>query len=458
MPPLRSHRKSRTGCLQCKKRRVKCDESAHPCANCSFRGLDCAYPEPPAPASRPPPALSRTASPAQQLPTGRTTVAAPGNGHTPHSQEISSQNQEATPPSPPNPYRLQLELMHTFSTSTYKSLFAEPTENHTWQVLIPRRALEAEAKSENSFLLDGILSVAALHTAVTLNASPNPHDQHSKQTYIDAAMTYQSRALEPFRRAIQHISQENCDVVFANSLITIVNGIAVPQVLRIPSTRNDGDAYGNGNGNGDQDPSTNINTNMLETIFTLFELVQGTAALNRITGTWLKDKDPCLVYENFWGAAGSSTSLDADTDDALNRLSELNKRENEPGSPFHGARHALIDTAISLLRRCFRRYTALQDPVSVLTWLAIVDRGFVDCLRRRETVPLLVLMHWGALLAMLDGRVWWAQGSGRGLVRDVMGILGVGQRNPDDGHRIRLVEGGYDFGGALGWVREVLRL
>jgi hypothetical protein len=320
--------------------------------------------------------------------------------------------------------------MHTYSTETYKSLFAEPTDNHTWQVLIPRRALEEDEKEDgNGFLLNGILSVAALHTAVRLSSSLKPEDKARKQVYIDAAMEYQSRALQPFQRAIQNISRENCDVVFAHSLITIVNGIAVPQVLHIPNSH-----------------GVDSQMNMLEAIFTLFELVQGTAEINRVTGPWLKDKDPCLVYQDFWGAA-SGTILDTETDKAMSRLSALNKAEN-----LGIERFSLIERAISLLRKCFQRYTALHDPVSVLTWLATVDRGFVDCLRHHETLPLLVLMHWGTLLARLNGVVWWAGVSGRGLVRDGLGILGVqhegtrGETEEEDSER------------ALDWVQKSLGL
>jgi hypothetical protein len=193
--------------------------------------------------------------------------------------------------------------------------------------------------------------------------------------------------------------------------------------------------------------------NMLETIFTISELVQGTAEINRITGPWLKDKDPCLVYQDFWGAA-SATVLDTETETALSRLSAFNDAENKSDTaPYlDNGRFNLIERAISLLRKCFQRYTAFRDPVSVLTWLATVDRGCIDCLRRHETLPLLVLMHWGTLLARLDGVVWWAGGSGKGLVLDVLGIL-MAQHE-----EMRVETGGEDFGRSLDWVREDLGL
>ncbi|KAJ5108514.1 hypothetical protein N7456_005189 [Penicillium angulare] len=40
----RAHKKSRSGCLTCKKRRVKCDEGKPVCQRCKTRGIGCGYP------------------------------------------------------------------------------------------------------------------------------------------------------------------------------------------------------------------------------------------------------------------------------------------------------------------------------------------------------------------------------------------------------------------------------
>jgi Fungal Zn(2)-Cys(6) binuclear cluster domain len=40
-----SHTKSRTGCLTCKRRRIKCEESHPSCTQCTKRRLQCEWPE-----------------------------------------------------------------------------------------------------------------------------------------------------------------------------------------------------------------------------------------------------------------------------------------------------------------------------------------------------------------------------------------------------------------------------
>lgn len=44
--PRKGHKKSRAGCLVCKRRKVKCDETTPACGPCVRLGLGCSYPEP----------------------------------------------------------------------------------------------------------------------------------------------------------------------------------------------------------------------------------------------------------------------------------------------------------------------------------------------------------------------------------------------------------------------------
>jgi hypothetical protein len=45
MPPRLAHTKSRTGCLRCKARKVKCDEHRPICYNCGRHSVECQYPD-----------------------------------------------------------------------------------------------------------------------------------------------------------------------------------------------------------------------------------------------------------------------------------------------------------------------------------------------------------------------------------------------------------------------------
>ncbi|KAE8395536.1 hypothetical protein BDV23DRAFT_168708 [Aspergillus alliaceus] len=363
MPPRRSHTKSRTGCLQCKRRRVKCDERGPPCGNCITRELQCAYSSAPA-IRRVSDSLSRS----------------------PSSPQFSiTTNGIPTPPSTvPTHHDLRsLELMHKFSTETYHSLSSRPSYDHAWQIIMPRKALD------HDFLLDGILSIASLHTAATKGPT-------QARPYIDTALEYQNRALTPFRHALNNITPANCDVIYAYSVITIASGIVLPQL----SAENDG------------------NPNTIENILHVFVLLQGTTEILKTNRAWLAQSSFPPVGDYWEGAA---RSLDRETEEAFERLTAMNRQKN---STFPEA-YCITEEAVALLRRCFCRYSTMKDPGSVITWLAVVNRRFVDTLRGLEPLSLLILGHWGVLLAKLDGKVWWAFKSGRALVVDTLQVCGT---------------------------------
>lgn len=59
----------------------------------------------------------------------------------------------------------------------------------------------------------------------------------------------------------------------------------------------------------------------------------------------------------------------------------------------------------------------------MLAWLAAVDKGFVDSLRRRQPFSMLVLAYLGLRLADLNGQRWWAVNSGCALVSELLDAL-----------------------------------
>ncbi|PYH46988.1 Zn(II)2Cys6 transcription factor domain-containing protein [Aspergillus saccharolyticus JOP 1030-1] len=373
MPPRRTHTKSRNGCDQCKKRRVKCDEQGPPCSNCTSRELKCTY---------------------FRVPTARNSATSPAASSTPASvnapqgltNHVSSHNRRLSRHGSSIPPKFgsarELELMHKYATETYQSLCNEPVDHYTWQIVIARKAFQ------HDFLMSGLLAVASLHIAATLD----PPDALS---YIDTALEYHDRAFAPFRNAIDNLTPANCDAVFAHSVITTVIGIALP---RLSTDREE-------------------STSMTENIIVVFELLHGVSKIYTLSRDWLSTQ---LVTsrKGFWETQLSI--LDSETETAFDRLTRLSHVMQENIS---GEQHRIIAEAIALLRRCFCRYDHTRDIASILGWLAMASKEFVHALRCRQPLALLVLMHWGALLVELDGKVWWAKNSGRALVSELLGAL-----------------------------------
>ncbi|CAI7614678.1 unnamed protein product [Penicillium palitans] len=367
MPPRRAHTKSRQGCDQCKRRRVKCDEKGPPCSNCISRELSCTYLRaPPRPDSR----TSETPAPLAII------------DPTPLRPRIPNL---AASFSPTISGVRDLELMHKFSTETFMSLCSSNSEHYVWQIAIPRLALQYD------FLMNGILALGALHIAATV-------EPPESLVYIDTALQYHNLTFAPYRAAVDSINPLNCEAALAQSIITTVIGIALP---RVTAARGE-------------------NSSITENIVVVFELLQGVRKIHHIGASWIK-LELFSRRKNHWDP--ESVSLDSDTRAALERLGTLN---DETLASIDPIQHRVNKDAILYLRHFSTRVADSVDPANVLAWLAMIDKEFVDNVRRRQPLALLILMHWAVLLGELDGQHWWARDSGRALISELLDVLHPG--------------------------------
>ncbi|KAL4778959.1 hypothetical protein BJX76DRAFT_362213 [Aspergillus varians] len=273
----------------------------------------------------------------------------------------------------------RLELMHKFSTETFQSFCNSSSDFYTWQIAVPQKALS------HDFLMKGILATASLHIASSMESS-------SAISYNNTALEYHNQTLTPFRHAIDDISPENCDAVFAHSVVTTIISIALPQLA----------------------PEKDERIGACRKIVLATELLQGVSKILKICREWLTLK-PFTGGCHFWDR--SNIGLDVETEAALENLSALTDEI------ANAEQHGMFKEAVKVLRQCFTRYANSRDIASVLAWLATADKAFVYALTSRQPLALLILMYWGVLLHELHGRLWWARNSGSALVIELLAEL-----------------------------------
>ncbi|KAE8150468.1 hypothetical protein BDV25DRAFT_154287 [Aspergillus avenaceus] len=195
----RSHRKARTGCLICKRRRIKCDEHKPSCRNCIQHRIDCAYAE----SQETTPGVHRTSQ--QPSPPSCSSI---GNnrGTTPASQGPSN---SSLPPATvlSDSDVLNARLIHHFTTSTYRTLSLKPETQALWQMDIPEIAFE------HKFLLQMILAVSALH--LYRKGSPDAR-------YITYAHQQYETSLKSTSFALLQISPLTCHALYAVSTLAFI--------------------------------------------------------------------------------------------------------------------------------------------------------------------------------------------------------------------------------------------
>ncbi|KAH7175063.1 uncharacterized protein B0J16DRAFT_310684 [Fusarium flagelliforme] len=169
----RAHNKTRTGCLTCKRRRIKCDEIKPRCRNCQIHGTsECLYETPEA-------------------------LVLPGQG-------LQSAN---------GTYTLQhLSLLHHFTSSTALTLSVNGQVQGLWQVDIPRIGFSFP------FVIHAILALSSMHMAHELP------DQN--QARWASGIELQQQAVTGAQKALNNITTENCTAVFLFSALTCIISLA----------------------------------------------------------------------------------------------------------------------------------------------------------------------------------------------------------------------------------------
>lgn len=137
---------------------------------------------------------------------------------------------------------LELELLHRYSTKTYKGFALLSSDEELWKSFAVEEALKFE------FLLKEILALAALHKATEVFESASKYLKH--------ALEWKNDALVLAHDALQNINRGNSGAVFMFSIMTMIFAIVPP--LSVPGVKS-GSPF--------------------ENLLVLFEFQKGTASL-----------------------------------------------------------------------------------------------------------------------------------------------------------------------------------
>ncbi|KAF7863924.1 hypothetical protein EAF04_006889 [Stromatinia cepivora] len=192
----RSHRKTRTGCNNCKRRKIKCGEGKPDCLNCIKHSIPCDY------------SLANAAATAKNTP-----IASPGSSASASvSNDVLSQTVEGH-----DPYLnlMDLEVFNYFCTTTSISINSTPEVKDLWQTTAIQIAFRQE------FVMRALLALSALHMA---RNTPG----RSRQLY-DYSMQQHQAALRQGTAFLSHITVETCAALHIFSIVTGMHTLGRPR-------------------------------------------------------------------------------------------------------------------------------------------------------------------------------------------------------------------------------------
>ncbi|RAL04875.1 Zn(II)2Cys6 transcription factor domain-containing protein [Aspergillus ibericus CBS 121593] len=194
----RSHRKVRTGCSNCKRRRIKCDETKPSCIKCLQHRISCTY-HPVKVSGR-----NRTSNVAESSPD----CSQPGDHEADTAASLSRSKCLIKKPHWSNGSGVNtIEIIHHYTYSTYKTLAVKDEVQRLWQVIIPEIAFH------NGFLLRVICAISALHMW---------REKLRETRYLTYAHEQYAAAVEESATALTRISKSNCSALYAFSALAFI--------------------------------------------------------------------------------------------------------------------------------------------------------------------------------------------------------------------------------------------
>ncbi|KAH7138488.1 hypothetical protein B0J11DRAFT_16624 [Dendryphion nanum] len=386
----RAHRKSRSGCTECKRRRIKCGEEKPRCSHCVRHEKVCEYTQPTAVSG-----LS---------PSGRSTLQVDSSTASVEANSPSAVSVLSMPTSsahlPSSLFDMKdMALLHHWCLVTSTSIINARKLDYLWQTLLPQVGFG------HPHVMHSILSLTALHIAYL-----NPSNKSS--SILDAAQ-HHSKALEGFKEGINCPTPENSDALFANAALTFFYAFLMF-----------GKLYDDDSGNRDSPAARTariLGAGWIPLVRGLEAVLHPTFDHVRIGP--LKD----MLSNGNWGELNLNNSTDP-YDEEILRIREVWHQKEDAD---------VYNEALNNLRTC-RMFIAQFDVLEVdyppewglnrgwagpFIWVFVVKQKFFDLLEQRQPPALLVFAWFGATLHSLD-KYWWMEGCGKGIVNVVGECLG----------------------------------
>lgn len=407
MPRNTLGQKSRTGCRECKNRKVKCDEQRPICGSCSKLNKNCSF--------------LRTTPYLWGLEQYRQTR----NGTTSSIRNPRLDTGEgSSKPVKDDPgfTLIDMRLLHHFISHTSATLSDRPEAQKTWATTVVQIAFV------HQFLLQGILALAALHmTSVNMS---------EKESLSILAASKQDAALQEFRTQLEDITPQNCDAVLAFSFLAEYYIPASAGTVINPT-------------------ATFMEDDFFDAIVDWLRLYQGSSDIYKRKGHWIRNGPIAPLLWCVPGEKYQSSTQHANTKGTrthhLHKLAKVWETEHElTASQLHeiqinsraleilvGAFNLVLDDKANTPEvavdgvpndlQWSKDHTSHgaenSNPLSLsFRWLFEIPFGFVELLDQRRPAALIIFAHFSVLFQNAP-KFWWNEPIPAKIVKAVAAVL-----------------------------------
>jgi len=253
--------------------------------------------------------------------------------------------------------------MMQWCNATFHTLSRNDHTDTVWRNAVPEEGLS------HPFLMHGILALSSLHLARTV---PDPL---RRAAYLNSAVGHQNQALALFRELLGDINEGNAKAMFAFANIVVVYTFGFPHTPDV------------------QDPWTCV-----DDLYQVLILTRGIQQVIRSPAEFLSDGTftPILQVDD------TPAPLPEDATEAIRELHEANET-CQARDPHHetDAYTITIDNIAEMLSWV---YGGMTSTVIAGRWAIKLPPRFLDLLREREPLAVVMLAYYGVLLQRLEHR------------------------------------------------------
>ncbi|KAF2845665.1 hypothetical protein T440DRAFT_258828 [Plenodomus tracheiphilus IPT5] len=402
MSARRPHPKSKSGCTDCKRRRVKCDERRPRCDNCRKRNVLCSYSvfdlTPKLPTTSPSRDVRlgsyiRVFSSRQREPPGSVF------GHGLLSDDVRNglvrQISDSELPR-------MAKILQYFAETTIPTLTSRAEAQAAWRSALPNLA------TRYNFVTHGMLATAALHLTCL-----DP-DEEDLETYGTIAAIQLNIGMVHYRSEVQDVTTANAEALFAFSTMVTMFVLrtagdecrATLDLMTSPAS-----------------PRTHSSTSISDlthTVCRIFRSLRGVLVIlvpcwEQIQGGLLQS----VVRRDWWPQPIPVTLMEIENDEKLRKLEKL---WSHPGKSYEYSSDTLR-YALKGLREAFALVSRLIDLAhcesaseptsfdwtSIIHWPVALPLEFLTLLEQRQVEAWVLVAHY----AILPGKItdiWWLKG------------------------------------------------
>ncbi|KAF2772032.1 hypothetical protein EJ03DRAFT_307570 [Teratosphaeria nubilosa] len=378
----RAHQKSRNGCVHCKQRRIKCDETRPACGQCAERRWSCNYPS-----EDTPPAKRRKAPP---TPPESLSDSVPLSREAKNVQILAFMDRAHIPrqlPGERNPYRPEdaLELFEHFETET-RYFVGSPV----CQSIIQKHGFGLATQAR--YMMHAILAISAKHLSFLYP---------DVEKYSIAATLHYTRALQDYSsQLVYDIEHGNASALIATSGL-----LAKLSFINTPILTADTPLAGNST------PAWIKSTQGIKTVF--------------MTPKLRKDLEAGIMAPVMRAYGTPSTAAGLEVDDTessegaykMKLLRQLCDSGNHtPASPNP------YTPVLAKLEPLMLRNPTHDMIDDFMAFIATMEPSFLSLLEQSEARALLILACWCMRISLIDQ--WWIGPSARIECRRICEHLG----------------------------------